>query len=364
MRTQKRAKPVKFGQHPVKKEAPAPPKISKKEEEITKSPKKAEIEEVLKIKETPAAAKPEEPAKAEEIKEPAKVEEIKEIPKAEEVKESPHPFTVDVGTPLSPTLSDKLPPAQESAQPEPPQPAPPSVYTPPTTENLSSSPVPATPAVSTENTKDAALSPTPELQQPVAPAEQTATALPYSSDNMELKMDEDGSGRGKGRLRYFLLVTLIAFLVGLAFITGGYYAMKKNVKIPLMSSIPFLHNSGPTPGQSTSTNSSIGAVSKAPTIIPTTSKKPDLSAYTIIIQNGSGISGEASKLKGQLTTAGYTVSSIGNADNSDYVNTQISVKSTVDKTYVDGLRESLAKSYTLDDTKTQSSAASGGAGSK
>lgn len=90
-----------------------------------------------------------------------------------------------------------------------------------------------------------------------------------------------------------------------------------------------------------------------PTITPTATPTPsvDLSAYTITIQNGSGISGEAARAKEKLEAAGFTVASTGNADTSDYQTTVISAKDAVSKYFLDKLKETLGSSYTLGEIK-------------
>ena len=54
----------------------------------------------------------------------------------------------------------------------------------------------------------------------------------------------------------------------------------------------------------------------------------DRANLTIAVKNGSGVTGAAAKASNFLKDLGYTVSSTGNADNSDYENTVIEVKST------------------------------------
>ncbi|HZJ18584.1 MAG TPA: LytR C-terminal domain-containing protein [Patescibacteria group bacterium] len=73
--------------------------------------------------------------------------------------------------------------------------------------------------------------------------------------------------------------------------------------------------------------------------------------YKIEVLNGSGISGEASKVKGLLEEERFTVSSIGNADGLNYQQTVIQAKKTVPKEFLDKLKGFLDKLYVLDDTK-------------
>jgi len=87
----------------------------------------------------------------------------------------------------------------------------------------------------------------------------------------------------------------------------------------------------------------------------TPSAKIDLSKYDVTVLNGSGIAGEAGKVKDLLTTAGFSVVSTGNASTYDYTKTIIKAKSTVEDTVIQELRDSLSKTYMIGDDQTLSS---------
>lgn len=94
---------------------------------------------------------------------------------------------------------------------------------------------------------------------------------------------------------------------------------------------------------------------QASKIVPTKAVMPsptpeevDVSAYTIEVLNGSGISGAAAKAKTLLTDESFTVESTGNADASDYEKTVIKVKGSVPETYIEALKQLLSQSYELD----------------
>ena len=90
-----------------------------------------------------------------------------------------------------------------------------------------------------------------------------------------------------------------------------------------------------------------------PTPIPTPSANPvdkatglDRSKINVLIQNGSGEAGVASKASDYLKGLGYDVASTGNADNYDYTNVMIQVKS--DKSdYLALLKKDLGFNYTI-----------------
>jgi hypothetical protein len=66
------------------------------------------------------------------------------------------------------------------------------------------------------------------------------------------------------------------------------------------------------------------------------------------VQNGSGIPGEAGKVKDLLTTAGFKVSSTGNATSYDFTKTVIKAKVDVPAAFLTQLTTALGKTYTLD----------------
>lgn len=85
--------------------------------------------------------------------------------------------------------------------------------------------------------------------------------------------------------------------------------------------------------------------------MPEPTKAVDLTKYEIEIQNGSGISGEASRQQENLESEGFTVSSIGNADNSDYTETIIQAKETVEAAFLDKLKSVLEESFVVGETE-------------
>lgn len=93
-----------------------------------------------------------------------------------------------------------------------------------------------------------------------------------------------------------------------------------------------------------------------PPVVATPSASPsaqvNLAKYSVVILNGSGISGEAGKVKDLLVKAGFRVTSTGNAATYDFKKTVIKAKSTIDATYLAKLSETLSKTYVLDTNQT------------
>ncbi len=89
-----------------------------------------------------------------------------------------------------------------------------------------------------------------------------------------------------------------------------------------------------------------------PTFVPEPTKTIDLSKFKIEILNGSGIDGEAGRQKDNLDKEGFVISSVGNADNSDFTNTVVKAKKEVDKDFLSKLKSVLETSFTVGDTET------------
>lgn len=90
-----------------------------------------------------------------------------------------------------------------------------------------------------------------------------------------------------------------------------------------------------------------------PTEEPSPTDEPvDRAEYSIEVLNGSETAGEAGRLQEALESAGFSVDSVANADNTDYTTTIIQAKSAVSKTFLDELEEELAKTYTMGSSET------------
>ncbi len=136
----------------------------------------------------------------------------------------------------------------------------------------------------------------------------------------------------KSILGYFMLVAVIAFVVGLISMAAfTVYFPKSNVLSGMLSTTS--PTTTPTP-----------KLTNTPTPAP---KAADLSKYSIKILNGSGVTGVASKLKESLTGEGFKVIDTGNADTSDFTDTKIEMKKDVDASYLTKLKAELEKDYSL-----------------
>lgn len=124
------------------------------------------------------------------------------------------------------------------------------------------------------------------------------------------------------------LIILIPGVLLLGALLGGIYFYQKNI-----NSIP---EPSPTP---------VSTIT--PTVTPSASPsaKLILTKYPVNVQNGSGIPGVAGDAKSLLTKAGFSVSGTGNADNYDYTDTIIKVKSGVPAEFISKLTTTLSGIY-------------------
>jgi|SRR6185369_2741312 len=167
-------------------------------------------------------------------------------------------------------------------------------------------------------------------EKKVSVIESTIAEEPSPFGSFAKMPDEERHRRGNAW--FFIMVTLVAFVIGLVCIAGIYYftagtSENKGIAIPNIIAKPT-----PTPTQT-------------PTPTP---KQLDLSTYDIQVLNGSGVTGQAAKVKTDLTSAGFSVTKTGNADTSDYEKTVIEAKKGTDDAYLKELIATLKKSYAID----------------
>ena len=74
-------------------------------------------------------------------------------------------------------------------------------------------------------------------------------------------------------------------------------------------------------------------------------REANLKDYKIQVLNGSGIAGEAAKLKDLLEQEGFSVESTGNADKNDYEKTVVRANKEVPPNVINKLKEFLKKNY-------------------
>lgn len=167
--------------------------------------------------------------------------------------------------------------------------------------------------------------------------------------------------RGKKRLSKRLLIFGGLFLLVLVLLGSAIYFITSDEKAPeseeqvqttdsislpaedTLSETPTLEEEvSVTPEKSTTPT-------KSPSTTPSASNsKADIK---ISVQNGSGVTGAAGDAADVLRTAGYTISSTGNADNSDYADVTIRIKNSK-KASLSAIEDTLSDDYTVGETTT------------
>ena len=160
---------------------------------------------------------------------------------------------------------------------------------------------------------------------------------------------------GKRKINKRFVYLIIAVLVIILFFFG--YKIFGTSKKQDINDVPAITTPTDFPTSTTEPTSS-----QSPTPSPTNTPTPkptvnpvdrstglDRSKLSVTIQNGSGIVGAAGKASDILKNLGYDIISTGNADNYDYSNAYIQVKSS-DSDYLELLKKDLGGSYTIGTT--------------
>lgn len=171
--------------------------------------------------------------------------------------------------------------------------------------------------------------------------------------------------QGKKRLSKRLLIfgglfLLVLILLGSAiyFITSDSKSTEVNESDLTTESISLPDENedaqeiSPTQEPSVTPESTV-APSKSPSVAPTAASGASSSkaSVKITVQNGSGVTGAAGDAADVLRTAGYTISSTGNADNSDYADVTIKIKNSK-KSSLSDIEKTLSKDYSVGETST------------
>lgn len=170
-----------------------------------------------------------------------------------------------------------------------------------------------------------------------AEAEDVPTKIETHSTHDEIRRVQATNNRSKQKSPVFWILIPGIFILGA--ILGGIVFYQNNVTSNETKTTP-------TPQASTA------AIA---TTVPSASPSAKISEFDIAIYNGSGIAGEAGKVKTLLESAGFTVVSTGNAATYDYTKTIIKAKSSIDASVITKLKETLSKNYSVGDSQTLSS---------
>jgi hypothetical protein len=146
------------------------------------------------------------------------------------------------------------------------------------------------------------------------------------------------------RSAYLILAIIILVLLFL-----GYRVVSSNKSLPPANAAVVLPTDTPIPPPTT-TSTVTPTVTPIPTLNPVDSATGlDRSKLSVTVQNGSGAAGVAGKGAANLKHLGYNVAGTGNADNFNYTNVVIQVKSASNN-YLSLLQNDLGLSYTIGST--------------
>jgi len=152
--------------------------------------------------------------------------------------------------------------------------------------------------------------------------------------------------------KFFYLIIFLVVLVGFFLIKNLFFGSSKQKDVPSITPTPTEYQF-PT---DTPALSPTAEAEKTPTTPTVNSVNPvdqstglDRSTLSVEVQNGSGEAGAASKGADVLKGFGYKISGTGNADNFNYENATIKVKSTKTN-FLALLKKDLGFSYTVGTT--------------
>lgn len=165
---------------------------------------------------------------------------------------------------------------------------------------------------------------TPQAAKSGKPAESIPAADPLT-DFKEKMNEEESLPSDMPPKKNFMWPILFIFIITLLMLSGV-FVYKNNTK---------------------SEKINVATLSPTLTPAPEPTKTIDLTQYKIEILNGSEVNGEAGRQKESLEKEGFAISSIGNADNSDYTDTLIQAKKEVDKDFIGKLKTVLESSFTV-----------------
>jgi hypothetical protein len=161
--------------------------------------------------------------------------------------------------------------------------------------------------------------------------EKVETQTPKKTQAEDVVENFNDQSAGYSWKKIFLIILIVVPIGFLAF--GGFLYFSQNLNSSFLK---------PQPKKTIT----------LPEIIPTPTKVViDKEAYTIEIQNGSGIAGEGAKVKSTLESEGFKVGTVGNADNSNYTDTMITVNDNVSDGYIEELRKTLEERGPVEKTE-------------
>lgn len=176
---------------------------------------------------------------------------------------------------------------------------------------------------------------TPITPTPVpAPTTEIPAAVPLDPLTPLGQAQDDFEPEKGGHLFRVLLIFITALLAGGVAVAGFLYvSQKKPQKVPAPHELP-------TPAVTIMPTEPVASSSATGTV--------DVSSLSVQILNGSGIAGEASRVRDDLKKVGFTNFSLGNADSYDFTDTQVQVKENADAGLFKTIQEALSNYTTVE----------------
>lgn len=161
----------------------------------------------------------------------------------------------------------------------------------------------------------------------------------------------------KRYLTIIVLILVLGFLIfGATRFFGGSKEPSPTITPTPTETVPTEEPSPTEEPNTTPTKKPTSTPTAKPTVNPIDKATGlDRSKLSIQILNGSGVTGAAKKASDFLESLGYNVIKTGNANNSDYAQTEIQISSSQSK-YLDLLKKDLSINYTIGNTSTDKSA--------
>lgn len=168
-----------------------------------------------------------------------------------------------------------------------------------------------------------------EPQQPEEPKQET----PFGQNSNGVSFPSVNQPQKSGGPKTILIVGILILVAVLGFVVYKSATGK----------------GGPTPEPTSFDNQIQGAQDSGVSVStpqPTTTPKPaDRSSVSIVIQNGTGITGEAAYLQTQLKNLGYTDVKVGNASTQDASTTSVTFSKSLSQDIVTEITQELNSIY-------------------
>lgn len=150
----------------------------------------------------------------------------------------------------------------------------------------------------------------------------------------EVRPDTSKENEKSGGPDFKIVLFIALILLILGTVVGGVYYYKRGVVTA---------PSQPTPQPTTTEKVS-------PTPTPTQApEEVDLSKYFLSVLNGSGVAGEAGRVRATLVEAGFSENNVqvGNADSTDYKDTEVQMKTDLPEGVFEAIQTALGKTYSV-----------------